>query len=121
MDADHEQIVVADAGHHAAALGAGVHRHMLPDRVVTPDHERRFLTAIFEVLRFEPDRRERKDAGPLSDHRTTVDDDMSNEPDARSEHHILANHAIGPDRNVVGQSRPRRDDRGGVDLRHHPA
>ena len=52
-DADHEQAIVADARHHAAAFGAGVHRHVFADRVVAADHQRRRLALVFEVLRLD--------------------------------------------------------------------
>ena len=76
MRADHEQAIVADPGDHAAALGAGVHRHVLADRVVAADLERRRLALVFQILRLEPDRGERKDSRPLADRRAPVDHDM---------------------------------------------
>ena len=35
-----------------------------------------------------------------------------------TEHDMLADDAIRPDHDVVGQARARRDDRGGMDFRH---
>src|SRR5215831_3416807 len=51
MHAEHEQAIVADPRHHPAAGCPGIHRHIFADRVVAPDDERGFLTAIFEILR----------------------------------------------------------------------
>src|SRR5438445_524474 len=118
MDADHEQAMVADAGHHAAALGSRVHRHVFADRIVAADAQRGVFAAIFEVLRLQADRGERKDARPLADYRAPLDDDMRHQPDAGAELDLPAEDAIRADDHVIGQIRTRRDDRGGVDLRH---
>ncbi len=118
MNTHHEQAIVADPGDQAAAGGARVHRHVLADRIVAADHQRGFLTGIFEILRLQADRGERKNARPLADSCIPVDDDMGHQLDASAEHNLVADNAIGADRHILGQCRPRRDDRGGVDLRH---
>src|SRR6516225_1372438 len=60
VGADHEQAVIADPGDHSSACGARVHRHVFADRVVATDDKFRFLAPVLEVLRFKPDRGERK-------------------------------------------------------------
>ena len=65
MRPDHEQAIVADPGDHAAAGGAGVHRHMLADRVVAADVERDVSPSIFQILRSRArSRRTEKSASP---------------------------------------------------------
>src|SRR5208282_3824846 len=74
MRADHEQAVVANAGDHPAAGRSRVHRDVLANPVVAADDERRFFSAIFEVLRFEADRRKRENACARPDRRAAVHD-----------------------------------------------
>src|SRR5207302_6573917 len=88
VGADHEQPVLANAGHHAAAFGAGIHRHVFADRVVTADHETRFLAAVFQILGLEADRGEGEDARLFADRCAPVDDDMRDEGDSRPEHDL---------------------------------
>ena len=76
MGTYHEKAAVADPGDHAAAFGSGVNCHVFADRVVAPDDELRSFTAIFEVLRLEPDRGEWKQARALTDRRPAIDHDM---------------------------------------------
>ena len=40
MRADHQQAVIADPGHHPAALGAGIDRDVFADRIIASDHQR---------------------------------------------------------------------------------
>src|SRR3546814_16721977 len=81
MGPDHEQAAIADAGHHAAALGARIHRDVLADHGVTADHQLRRLAAIFQILWPQPDAGDGKDLGPRADagataaHRVAVADD----------------------------------------------
>ena len=118
VSAHHEQAAVANAGHHAAAFGAGIHRHVFADRVMAADHETRFLAAVFQILGLEADRGEGEDARLFADRCAPVDDDMGDEGDTRPEHDLPTDDAVRTDRDILGQCRPRRDDRGGVDLRH---
>src|SRR6266849_10736580 len=97
MGADHQQAMIADSRDHATAGGAGVDRHMLADRVVMADFQRRRLAGVFQVLRLEADRGEGEDPGPLADRGPPVDHDMRFEADAGAEHDMLADHAIGAD------------------------
>ncbi len=73
---------------------------------------------IFEVLRLEPDRGEREDSRSLGDRRMAVDDDMRAQHHPGPERHILADDAIGPDHDVAGEIRSRRDDGGRMDVCH---
>ena len=82
------------------------------------DDERRFLAVIFEVLRLEPDRGEREDPRPLADRRMAVDHDMGAQHHPGPERHMLADDAIGPDHDVAGEVRARRDDGGRMDVGH---
>src|SRR5437764_14030051 len=81
---DHKKAAVADPGDHAAAFGSGVYCHIFADRVVAPDHEFRLLAAIFQILRLEPDRGERKQAGTLSDRCSPIYHDVRAERDMRA-------------------------------------
>ena len=59
----------------------------------------------------------RAERGPAGDH------DMGLEPDTTIQPDAGADHAVGADRDVIGQLGPRVDDRGRMDLRHrlrHP-
>src|SRR3546814_12186979 len=67
MGPDHEHAAIADADHHAAALGARIHRDVLADHGVTADHQLRRLAAIFRILWPQPDAGEGKDLGPRAD------------------------------------------------------
>src|SRR5204863_166678 len=55
------------------------------------------------------------DTGHTANHRMLPD---PHELVHRREHDLLADDAVRTDRDILGQCRPRRDDRGGVDLRH---
>ena len=118
MGANHQETMIADSGDHTAALGAGVDGHMLADRIVMADLERRGFTLVFQILRLEADRGEREDSRPLADRRAPIDDDMRLKTDPGAEHDILADHAIGADLDVIRHCRLGRHDRGRVDLRH---
>ncbi len=118
MGADHEQAVVANPGDHPAAGRSGVHRHIFADPIAAADDQCRRFAAIFEILRLEPDRGERKNARSLADCRMPVDDHVRTKAHPGAEGHMLADDAIRADRNVLGQLCSRRDDGRGVDLRH---
>src|SRR6516162_3171230 len=118
MRPHHEQAVVANAGDHPATDRPWVHCHIFADPVVPPDNEFGRLTAVFEVLRFETDRCERKDARVLANRCPAIDHGVRADRDSGGEHHVLADHAVGPDNDIVGKRCPRRYDGRGVDLRH---
>src|SRR3984957_4094313 len=118
MRPDHQQAIVADARNHAAAGGAGIDRHVLADRVVAADFERRRLAVIFQILRLVPDRSEWENPRPLADCRPPLNYDMRFEADAERQHNMFSDDAIGSDDDVVRQACARRDDRGGMDIWH---
>src|SRR6516162_3255697 len=118
MHPDHEQAAVADAGDHPASGRPRVHRYVLADPVVAPDDERRFLPAIFEILRLEADRGERENARARPDRCAAFDHHVRAKRDPRAEGDMLADDAKGPDDDILSQHRPRRDDGRRVDPRH---
>ena len=115
---DHEEAAVADPGDHPASGRAPVHRYVLADPIVAPDDERRLFTTILEILRFETDRGKRENARPGPDRCAPVDYHVRAKHDSSVEDDMLADDAIGPDDDVMGQRRPRGDDGRRVDLRH---
>src|SRR5215469_4726357 len=90
MGTDHKQAAVADPSDHPSAFGPGVHRHIFTDRIIAADDELRPFAAIFEILRFEPNGGERRQACTLADRGAAVDDDVRAEGDSRAESDILA-------------------------------
>src|SRR5579883_2800821 len=118
MDSDHEETAIADARHHSAAFGAGIHGHVLANGVVATDDEPRRLARIFEVLRRMPDRRERKNPGSGADRSAPGDDDMRMEGDAVLELDLAAYMAVRPDQNRLRQLRAGLDDCRRVNPRH---
>src|SRR4029079_8536609 len=52
---DHQQVVIADAGDQAAALGAAMDRDKLANAVAVPDPGFGALALILQVLRGNPD------------------------------------------------------------------
>src|SRR6516225_9981305 len=118
MHTDHEEAAVADACDHPASGRAAVHRYVLADPVVAPDDERRLLPTILEILRFETDRGKRENARPRPDRCAPVDYHVRAKHDSSVKSDMLADDAVGPDDDVVGQRRPWRDDGRRVDLRH---
>ena len=83
-----------------------------------PIVKRRRLAAIFQILRLEPDRGERKNARSLADRRTPVDDDVRSKAHPGASVTCSPMTQYGADRDILGQPCARRDDRRGVDLRH---
>src|SRR5580658_3800436 len=102
--------MVANPGHHATPGGAGVHRHVLADRIVSADFQRRWLALVFQVLRLVSNGGEREDARALTDGRAAINRDMRQEPHSLSEHGMLANHAIRADDDIAGEPGARRYD-----------
>ena len=63
----HEHVVVADFRDAAAARGAAMDRHELPEHVVVADDQPRRLAVILQVLRNQADRDEREDLVAVAD------------------------------------------------------
>ena len=118
MHPDHKQAAVADASGHPASGRPWVHRYVFADPVVSPDDERRFLPAIFEILRFKADRGKRENACVRPNRCAPVDNHMREKRDPSVEGDMLADDALGPDDDILRQPRPRRDNGRRVDLRH---
>ena len=118
MRADHEQAVVADAGHPAAAGGAGMHGDLLADDVVGTDLEARVLAAVLHVLRAVADGREREDPGAGADGGQAFDADMADQFDAVAEPDLRADDAERADRDVRTDLGAGRDDRRWMNARH---
>ena len=100
VDDGHQQAVVADPGHHAAALGAGIDGDVLADDAALADHEPARLAAILEVLRLVADRGEGKDARAGADLGPAGDRDVRDELDAVVQHDVVADHRVGADLDV---------------------
>ncbi len=117
MDAHPEKAAVAHPRHHAAALGAGIHRHVLADDVALADDKARGLAAVFQILRLMADRGEGKDARPLADRRAPGDGDMGQRARRRRRARPRGRHdAEGADLHRSGEPRAGLDDRRGMDV-----
>ena len=97
MHPDHKQAAVADASGHPASGRPWVHRYVFADPVVSPDDERRFLPAIFEILRFKADRGKRENACVRPNRCAPVDNHMREKRDPSVEGDMLADDALGPE------------------------
>src|SRR6516162_765067 len=118
MRPNHEQAAVTDASDHPATRRAWVHRYILADPIVASDDKRRFLPAIFEILRFEADRGKRENPCARPDRCAAVDHYVRAKDDPSVETDMLTNHAVGPDDDILSEHRPRRDDGRRMDPRH---
>ena len=117
MRADHEQAAVAHSGLHAAAFGAGVHRHVLADDAALADDEARRLAAIFEVLRRVADGSEGEDAGASADLGPPGDHGVREQLHPVFEDGFRSDAAIGADDDAGADPRAVLDHRCGVDRR----
>ena len=111
-----ERAVVANRGGHAAALGPRVHCHAFADHAVGADRQRRWLTAVLEVLRLVSDGRERPNFGPRANRRPPGDTDVANQLHALAKLDIGTNDAERPNFDAGAELRPGLDDRGRVDM-----
>ena len=85
----HQEIAITDPRHSATARCPTMDRHELADLVPLANYCRSFFTRVFEVLRSEADRSERKDMSIVADGRVTVDDDMRVESYTIAEHDLV--------------------------------
>ena len=118
MGADHEQTVVADAGHHAAPFGARVHGHVFPNNVVAADFQARRLAVVFLVLGLVADGGKGKYPGVGTDGGAAADHDMGDQLDAVAEFDLGAYCGIRADGNVLADFGVFVDDGGLVNIGH---
>jgi hypothetical protein len=93
----HQQVVVADAGHAAAARRAAMDGHELADHVAVADHHPRRLAAELQVLRHQADRGHREDFVVVADLGDAVDDARRADPAVTADADVLADRHVRPD------------------------
>ena len=93
----HEHVVVADLGDAAAPLGASMNRHEFAKHVAIADDQFRRLAMELQILRNQPDRRQRKDLVPVSDFRWTLDDCRCADAAITAKPHMLPDHRVRTD------------------------
>ena len=105
VDVGHEDVAIADRRHAAAAARAAVDRHELAEDVAPADHEARLLAAKLQVLRNQPDRRERVDLRIVADLGPAVDDRRGADPAVRADAHVGADRRVRADRRALADLR----------------
>ena len=115
MGADHEETMVADFGHAAAVLGAGIHGDIFADIAVGADHEPRRPAAVMRRLRRRAERCERMNDGARTDGCMAGEIDVPDQPAAVADRDMSADGAIGADRYIAADCSPRLDPSRGID------
>ena len=115
---NHEQVIASDTGDLAADFGAGVDGACLADLVAVADFQAHGAAAVFFVLRIGPD-----DAVGIKDvllpNGGVADEhDMAEQPVARPQRDVRADHAERTDLDVIGDDGLWIDLRQGRNFRH---
>src|ERR1039457_1748743 len=93
----HDEVVVADRGHHAAAFRAAVNGNELADPVAMPDAGAGALALVLQILRRDPNGRVGIEHVVLTDGDRPFDEDVRHQASPRSDHGVRADHAVRPD------------------------
>ncbi len=109
VNVGHEHVAIANPGDAAAAGRAAVDGDELPEDIPGADHQLGRLAAELQVLRHEPDRRERKNLGAFADLRPPVDDRRRAHLAAGPDADVWSDDGVRPDGRT--RRRPRRTDR----------
>ena len=107
----HQPVVVADAGHPAAFLGAAIEGDEFADHVAVANLQARLFTVEFLVLRRRAERGELPDPVVAADPGRPVDDHVRPDRRAIADFHILADDAESADADVAADFRARIDQR----------
>ena len=83
--ADHQEIVISDAGMSATAFSSAVNIDVFAKCVVGTDRQKGFFAAVLEILRLDTDHAEGKEAVVAADRRRALNDDV------RVQHAAVAN------------------------------
>ena len=111
---DHEQVVVPDAGLHAATVRADVEGGELADRVPVADRQRAVLPAILHVLRHRAHAGELENPVVAADRRAALHYAMRPHARILTDAHVRADHRVRADLYAAVQLGVRGHDRGGV-------
>ena len=106
----HEHVVVADVGDAAAPFGAAMNRHEFAKHVAIADDQLGRLAVKLQILRDQPDRRERKDLVAVADFRRPLDDRRCADAAVAAKPHVLPDHGVRTDHAAGADDRVGMDD-----------
>nr|WP_293949863.1 hypothetical protein [Sneathiella sp.] len=100
MRPDHKQAIIPYLRQHTATFGAGIDGHMFPDRAVFADHQLRFFSVIFKILRGMTNGGEGINDRSLADAGPARNRHMRLKGDACLQRDLAADHTKGTDRRL---------------------
>ena len=106
------------AGDAAIVLGPGIHRDAFADLAIGADHQPRRTATVLDRLRRRAERSEWINHGARADRGVTGHMNVRQQLATITNFDMRADDAIGPDRCVVTDHRPRFDPGGWIDCRH---
>ncbi len=115
MGTGHEKTTVADFGHAAIVLGAGVNGYVLANIAVRPDRKPGRSAPILDRLRRRAERGEGIDDGARPDGGVAGDVNVGNQPAPLAHHHVLPDDAVWTNRCTIADPSARRDACGRID------
>jgi hypothetical protein len=115
MGLGHQKAVAADASSSAAAGGSAMYRDKFAYMISVTDLDRRRLSAVFQVLRSQPDRHEGKYMIIVTDSGISVDHGVRIDPNTASKFDVVADYRKCADVTVQPQDSGRTYQRGFMD------